>query len=43
MLIRKLKEKEEKNKTRKLWEHAFPEDSRKFVDYYYKEKCRDNG
>lgn len=42
MLIRKLKEKEEKNKTRKLWEHAFPEDSRKFVDYYYKEKCRDN-
>lgn len=42
MLIRKLKEREEKNRTRRLWEHAFPEDSRKFINYYYEEKCRDN-
>ena len=41
-IVRKLKEKEEKNRTRRLWEHAFPEDSKKFVDYYYEEKCRDN-
>lgn len=32
----------EKQKTRGLYETAFPEDSRKFVDYYYQWKIRDN-
>lgn len=31
----------EKNLTRKLYEETF-DDSREFVDYYYKEKCKDN-
>ena len=35
-------EQEEKMITRKLWEEAFPEDSQNFVDYYYKEKMKDN-
>lgn len=35
-------EQEEKGRTRELWEEAFPEDSRSFVDYYYKEKMKDN-
>ncbi len=33
---------EEKQKTRSLWEACFPEDSRTFCDYYYKEKIKDN-
>ena len=33
---------EEKQKSRELYECCFPEDSRQFVDYYYKEKCWDN-
>lgn len=32
---------EDKNRTRKLYEEAF-DDPEVFVDYYYKEKCRDN-
>lgn len=35
-------EQEEKGRTRELWEEAFPEDSCSFVDYYYKEKMKDN-
>ena len=35
-------EQEEKGRTRKLWEEAFPEDSQSFVDYYYKEKMENN-
>lgn len=33
---------EEKARSRKLWEEAFPQDTRDFVDYYYKEKVKDN-
>ncbi len=33
---------DEKGKTRALWEEAFPEDSKPFDDYYYREKVRDN-
>lgn len=33
---------EEKEKTRKLWKEAFPEDSDSFLDYYYEEKMKDN-
>ena len=33
---------EEKGKSRELYETCFPEDSAKFIDYYYEEKCRDN-
>ncbi|MBQ6468569.1 MAG: GNAT family N-acetyltransferase [Lachnospiraceae bacterium] len=33
---------EEKKFTRALYERAFPEDSAAYVDYYYREKCRDN-
>lgn len=32
----------EKDKSRRLYEDAFPEDSEEFVEYYYTEKCRDN-
>jgi predicted acetyltransferase len=32
----------EKENSRRLYECCFPEDSQKFVDYYYQEKCRDN-
>jgi len=35
-------EQEEKERTRDLWEEAFSEDSSSFVDYYYKEKMKDN-
>lgn len=35
-------EQEEKERSRKLWERCFPEDSARFLDYYYNEKCRDN-
>ena len=33
---------EEKMYSRPLYEAAFPEDTRKFVDYYYQYKIRDN-
>ena len=33
---------EEKKQCRKLWEEAFPEDSRAFDDYYFAEKIKDN-
>lgn len=33
---------EEKQRSRELWDEAFPEDSQSFRDYYYKEKTRDN-
>lgn len=39
--IRYLKQ-EEKTDSRALYELCFPEDTKKFTDYYYKEKCRDN-
>lgn len=32
----------EKERTRDLWEEAFPEDSASFDDYYYREKLKDN-
>ena len=32
----------EKENSRRLYECCFPEDSQKFVDYYYQEKCREN-
>ena len=35
-------EREEREKTRGLWEEAFPGDSREFVDYYYRNKIADN-
>lgn len=40
-MIRYLTDKE-KERSRELWEEAFPEDSRSFDDYYFKEKLRDN-
>ena len=33
---------EEKFWCRNLWEEAFPEDSKEFVNYYFKEKLKDN-
>lgn len=39
--IRCLKQQEKKN-TRKMYEAIFSEDSRKFVDYYYQWKIKDN-
>jgi len=33
---------QEKNECRKLWEEAFPDDSRAFIDYYFSEKVKDN-
>lgn len=41
MEIRKL-DREERMKTRQLYEEVFTEDSRDFVDYYYTEKVKDN-
>ena len=41
MIIRKL-DRREHGKTRSLYETVFTEDSRKFVDYYYTWKTRDN-
>lgn len=40
-MIRYLSQDEKKN-SRVLWEEAFPEDSRSFDDYYFKEKTKDN-
>lgn len=33
---------EEKQRSRELWEEAFPEDTQSFCDYYYEEKTKDN-
>lgn len=41
MKIRYLTDQEKEN-TRPLYRLCFPEDSEKFVTYYYKEKCSDN-
>ena len=41
MELRKLEQKEH-GKTRPLWEAVFPEDSKKFLDYYYYIKTREN-
>ena len=41
MVVRKL-DKKEHQKTRKLYEEVFTEDSTSFVDYYYTEKTKDN-
>ena len=41
MVLRKLDPKEH-GKTRLLWEKVFPEDTGKFLDYYYFVKARDN-
>lgn len=31
-----------KQRCRRLWEEAFPEDSKEFCDYYFREKIKDN-
>lgn len=41
MKVRRLQSKEHKM-TRPLWEKVFREDTRRFLDYYYAEKTRDN-
>lgn len=33
---------EDKNETKHLWHMCFPEDSESFIEYYYKEKTKDN-
>lgn len=33
---------EDKDETKHLWHMCFPEDSESFIEYYYKEKTRDN-
>lgn len=33
---------EQKNITRKLWQEIFTEDTEEFLDYYYREKTKDN-
>ena len=40
--MRYLESKEERGRTRKLWEEIFPEDSEAFLDYYYTEKTGTN-
>ncbi len=42
MQLHILKTKEEKLRTRKLYEQVFPEDSPAFLDFYYEDRCRDN-
>lgn len=42
MKLKILRSLEEKQKTRGLYHEIFPEDSEKFLDYYYGERCRDN-
>lgn len=41
MTLRVLRQ-DEKERSRSLYELCFPEDTKHFVDYYYREKCRDN-
>ena len=33
---------EDKDETKHLWHMCFPEDSERFIEYYYKEKTKDN-
>ena len=33
---------EDKDETKHLWHMCFPEDSESFIEYYYKEKTKDN-
>ena len=33
---------EDKDETKHLWDMCFPEDSESFIEYYYKEKTKDN-
>ncbi|RHQ99454.1 GNAT family N-acetyltransferase [Clostridium sp. AF20-7] len=33
---------EDKDETKRLWHMCFPEDSESFIEYYYKEKTKDN-
>ena len=40
-MIRYLEE-QEKGRCRELWEEAFPDDTKPFGDYYFKEKMKDN-
>lgn len=37
-----IQDEKEKQKTRRLYEEVFAEDSKQFVDYYYTEKVKDN-
>ena len=39
-MIRYLNDRE-KQSVRELWEEAFPEDSKEFGDYYFKERVRE--
>ena len=32
----------EKQETKRLWHSCFPEDTDKFIEYYYSEKTKDN-
>ena len=41
MILRKL-EQSEHDRTRRLWEEVFTEDTKAFLDYYYYIKTRDN-
>lgn len=41
IMVKKLEDKE-KQQSRKLWEEIFTEDTKEFLDYYYKEKIKDN-
>lgn len=40
--IRVLRTREEKAGTRALYERVFPEDSARFLDWYYEDRCSDN-
>lgn len=40
--MEQLKTRQEKEKTRELWQEIFAEDTQEFLDYYYKEKTKDN-
>lgn len=40
--IRVLRTREEKAVTRALYERIFPEDSARFLDWYYQDRCSDN-
>ncbi len=42
MKLRVLRTPEEKAETRALYERIFPEDSPRFLDWYYEDRCRDN-
>ena len=40
--IRVLRTREEKAGTRELYERVFPEDSARFLDWYYQDRCSDS-